>query len=84
MVVTQNDPRNDCDNVQCPILVADGESHTIIVTIGNVEDSTLDRSTVILTVDGKHGHMKPYNWDMDALKDMDPFFGGLPSYEPTG
>ena len=67
-----------------PIVVSDGETHTIIVTIGKVENNILDRNTVILTVDKHHAPMKLFSWDMDALKTMDPFFGGLPSYERTG
>ena len=67
-----------------PISISDGQTHTIIVTIGKVENNILDRNTVILTVDGKHAQMKLSNWNMDALKTMDPFFGGLPSYERTG
>ena len=33
-----------------------------------------------MSVDGHKAHLKKEDLDADGLNDMDPFFGGLPSY----
>ena len=62
--------------------VSDGQRHSVIVTIGTVENNILKQNRVMLTVDGKHAHMDIFGVEKDRLKTNDPFFGGLPTDAP--
>ena len=37
--------------------VSDGQRHSVIVTIGTVENNILKQKRVMLTVDGKHANL---------------------------